>query len=434
MAAEVQVKEHQLNRGQELRFEVGNVAEDAKKPMIQLIEGQAEMFGMPLKKYTKYASFPPGFRGAIYTHTSARIEVTGVLEIEYIATKNQPMLAYVNVHAGITELREKTADGQSGPVVMITGPKCVGKSTLCKVLCNYAVRATTPVVFVDLDVGQNTVMPGCISMVGVEHLADFVNEIDTRAPFAYCFGHYNPMENQKLYDLQVTKAAAVLKKKLQTERFRKGGAIIDTCAWNKGDYYDSVVKAAKEFGVHVVIVLDHERMVADLTRDLPESIRIVHLPKSGGVESLSALQEAEARKLTVHRYFYGTRMCRYYPITIDLPFGGENSELPRIARIGVEALPASCLPFGMDPSEHQTMVEVVPYTPALNNRIVAFIEDVKPLSSVVIGYRVIGFMLIKRVDMEAKRADVLLTAEPPVKSGLALLTETLFMDDIMHHY
>ena len=37
---------------------------------------------------------------------------------------------------------------------MITGPTDVGKSTLCKLLLNYAARMDRAPVYVDLDVGQ----------------------------------------------------------------------------------------------------------------------------------------------------------------------------------------------------------------------------------------------------------------------------------------
>lgn len=39
-----------------------------------------------------------------------------------------------------------------GPIIMITGPKHVGKTTLCKLLCNYSIREMSQLLFVDLDV------------------------------------------------------------------------------------------------------------------------------------------------------------------------------------------------------------------------------------------------------------------------------------------
>lgn len=40
---------------------------------------------------------------------------------------------------------------ESGPKVMIVGPKHVGKTTLCKLLCNYAIRDSSQLIYIDLD-------------------------------------------------------------------------------------------------------------------------------------------------------------------------------------------------------------------------------------------------------------------------------------------
>lgn len=65
--------------------------------------------------------------------------------------------------------------------------------------------------------------------------------------------------------------------------------------------HSSLLKAAQLFNVNVIIVLDHERMYADLKRDLPKTVKIVHAPKSGGAESLSILQESDCRRDIIHR-------------------------------------------------------------------------------------------------------------------------------------
>ncbi|KAI6185288.1 Protein clpf-1 [Aphelenchoides besseyi] len=188
-------------------------------------------------------------------------------------------------------------------------------------------------------------MPTCISMVFVEQLTDLVNGFDTTTPFAY----------PKLYDLMLENMSEVFKKKLKTARFRKGGVVIDTTAWNKGKYYDSVVKAAKLFNVTHVVVLDHERMYSDLGNDLPSTIKIIHMQKSGGVEALSPLQEGTARKYT---YFYGTMNMNYRPQAYEFSYDCPREKLElRVARIGVEALPSSLLPYGMS-EEHQTRVGI----------------------------------------------------------------------------
>lgn len=50
-----------------------------------------------------------------------------------------------------------------GPVTMIVGPGDVGKSTLTRLLLNYAVRMGRRPIYVDLDVGQGQIsVPGTI--------------------------------------------------------------------------------------------------------------------------------------------------------------------------------------------------------------------------------------------------------------------------------
>lgn len=38
--------------------------------------------------------------------------------------------------------------------------------------------------------------------------------------------------------------------------------------------YSSIVKAAEEFSIDIVIVLDHERLYSELQRDLVNSIKV----------------------------------------------------------------------------------------------------------------------------------------------------------------
>lgn len=71
---------------------------------------------------------------------------------------------YLNAHAALELLRRKAELVNSrGPVTMIVGPLDVGKSTLCRLLLNYAVRMGRRPIFVDLDVGQGQIsIPGTI--------------------------------------------------------------------------------------------------------------------------------------------------------------------------------------------------------------------------------------------------------------------------------
>ena len=67
------------------------------------------------------------------------------------------MEAYVNTHQVLNNCRQKAkvANGQ-GPRVMVVGPTDSGKSTLCRILINYALQSDWSPTYVDLDVGRKT--------------------------------------------------------------------------------------------------------------------------------------------------------------------------------------------------------------------------------------------------------------------------------------
>lgn len=44
-----------------------------------------------------------------------------------------------------------------------------------------------------------------------------------------------------------------------------------------------LIHAAKAFEVDLIIVLDQERLYNELVRDLPDTVKVVFQPKSGGV-------------------------------------------------------------------------------------------------------------------------------------------------------
>lgn len=61
------------------------------------------------------------------------------------------------------------------------------------------------------------------------------------------------------------------------------GVIINTCGWVKENGYRSLTHIAQAFEVDVIVVLDQERLYNELVRDMPPFVRVVFLPKSGGV-------------------------------------------------------------------------------------------------------------------------------------------------------
>lgn len=273
--------------------------------------------------------------------------------------KETPMVEYINTHTGLEQLR-KLADDQEdgkGPVVMVVGPTDVGKSTLCKILLNYAVRMGRRPIYVDLDVGQGAVAcPGTMGALLIERPATLEEGFSQQAPLLYSFGHISPSGNDKLYKILVSKLAAVTMERLDANKRAKcSGIIINTCGWVKGAGYGNLLYTADAFKVDAILVLDQERLYNELLRDIPKHVKVVFLHKSGGVVERSKKTRQESRDMRMREYFYGLR-SPLYPRSIDLKWTDVH-----IFKIGAPELPDSCMPLGMKKTDNKTkLVALVP--------------------------------------------------------------------------
>lgn len=112
------------------------------------------------------------------------------------------MLLYLNTHTALEQMRRQAErEDERGPRVMVVGPTDVGKSTVCRLLLNYAVRLGRRPTFVELDVGQGSVsIPGTMGALYIERPADVEEGFSLQAPLVYHFGSTTPGTNIKLYN------------------------------------------------------------------------------------------------------------------------------------------------------------------------------------------------------------------------------------------
>lgn len=153
------LQEFKLDPDSELRFEVETKNE---KVYLTLKSGLAEIFGTELVKGKLY-EFTSGAKVAVFTWQGCTLELRGKPDVSYIA-KETPMVIYLNCHAALEAMRNTAEqENTNGPITMVVGPADVGKSTVCNLLLNYAVRMGRRPIFVDLDVGQGQIsVPGSI--------------------------------------------------------------------------------------------------------------------------------------------------------------------------------------------------------------------------------------------------------------------------------
>lgn len=172
----------------------------------------------------KQYEFGVGAKVAIFTYQGCVLHVSGKMDVCYIS-KETPMVQYVNCHAALEQFRmEAEEKDRYGPVAMVVGPMDVGKSTLCRILLNYAVRVGRRPLYADLDVGQGSIaISGSVATILIERPANVEEGFAKTAPLVYHFGHKSPSGNSVLYNAVVSKMAEVTLQSLNSNKRSKLG-------------------------------------------------------------------------------------------------------------------------------------------------------------------------------------------------------------------
>ncbi|XP_026193039.1 mRNA cleavage and polyadenylation factor clp1 [Cyclospora cayetanensis] len=129
--------------------------------------GTAEIFGCELLPEVE-VSLPPAARLAVFSWGGCTLQIRGQVHQEYEAG-DRAMSFICNLAAALNERRRAAAAQQTvGPRVLVTGSGGSGKSSVCQILCNYALREGWTPAFVELDArgscdkGPLQLPPGCI--------------------------------------------------------------------------------------------------------------------------------------------------------------------------------------------------------------------------------------------------------------------------------
>uniref|UniRef100_A0A8D9A2D8 Polyribonucleotide 5'-hydroxyl-kinase Clp1 n=1 Tax=Cacopsylla melanoneura TaxID=428564 RepID=A0A8D9A2D8_9HEMI len=345
----------ELKQDQELRFEVENAPIE-----IEVTSGLAEIFGVELVKSKKYL-FPIGAKGAVFTWHGCSITMKNARKnMTYVSKDTTPMNYYMNVHIILEKQRDEAEkDSKRGPITMIVGPQDVGKSTLCHILLNYAVRMpglNRKPILIDLDVGQGQIsVPGTLGALVIERPATIEDGFSMLAPIVYNFGHLTPTANMDLYQHCVERLWKSVDERMNKDaKTNASGIIINTCGWIKGDGFKCLLACAQRLRVDNILVLDQERLYQELKRDLPKTTDVVLLHKSGGVVDRTRQHRSESRDKRIKEYFYGSRLKPFNPHSFDVKFGEVQ-----IYKIGAPVLPDSCMPLGVTAMEFLTKVVLV---------------------------------------------------------------------------
>lgn len=342
---------------------------------------------------------------------------------------NQKILFFLNCHCCLEQLRQKAEqDDSKGPITMIVGPTDVGKSTLSKILLNYAVRMgglSRRPIFVDLDVGQGHIsIPGTVGAMIVERPASVYDGFPQMAPLVYHYGQTSINSNPVLYNTIISRMADLVHQRMESnKKVKASGVIINTMGWIKGKGYQHLTHIAQAFEVSIILVLDQERLYNELVRDMPSFVKVTLLPKSGGVVERTPAVRSEARNFRIREYFYGTPQCQLHPHSFDVKFTDV-----KIYRIGAPALPDSCMPLGMKSDDYLTKLVAVTPGPSILHHILSVSHATSPDED-VIKSNIAGFVCITNVDTERQLLTVLSPQPKPLPDACLILSDVSFMDN-----
>jgi polyribonucleotide 5'-hydroxyl-kinase len=342
------LKEH------ELRIEV----DFNKQITLKLLSGTAEIFGTELLLSKVYTL--TGCKVALFSWHGCEIEVKGSFEVAYVSDET-PMMLYLNTHLALEWMRyQAEKDHMKGPRVMLCGPTDVGKSSISRILISYAVRQGHYPIFVDLDVGQGALsVPGAMAAVALNRPVDIEEGYSNLEPLTYFYGHTSLNGSPKVFRKHMGQLAKVIQQRcLIDHRSNTAGLVINSCGWVEDLGYELLLHAIEVFDVNVLLVVDHERLYIDLTREFKSKsgMYLAKLPKSGGVVTRSQEYRRKARAKRIRDYFYGVMndLCPY-SLTMNI----NDASVFKFGEGPVA--PSSALPIGADRKVDEAQpVRVIP--------------------------------------------------------------------------
>lgn len=386
----------------------------------QPAEASAEIFGAELVPQQDYPLLG-GTRTAIFSWHGCKVQVSGPTVQEYDAP-NVVMRDYLCCAAVLEQRRMRADDlGLPAPRVLVCGSAFSGKSALCQILCNYALRREHTPVFVDLDTRYSNIrqlqsMPACVTAMTVEHAADEepLNRI------AYFFGHLDWSENPRWYQRVVSHLSRVVSAKLSHATSREGARTSSSGLVVNAPFQPTpalLEKIVEMFEIDVVLVLDSEGLHAALCKmfaGLPKvngvpKVEVVLLPKAGGVVQAAQKRIRYLRALRVRDYFYGVmREFSPFSVLVDL------SDV-QLVQVEQSTLSAGMLPMGQEAAKGVDFI-VRPFSGQVSQLEHALLAVVRANSMNEVLYApMCGLVLVTKVEEQALQ--LLCPAPPPLPAS-----------------
>lgn len=396
----------------ELRMEV----DWGKQVHLQLVSGQAEVFGTALDLGERVTI--GGQKVAVFTWEGCTLQLEGEPDMMYTSDET-PMGQYVSIHDVLDARRQEALKAKGeGPRTFVVGPTDVGKSTLCKILLNYAVRSGWAPTFADMDIGQGSItVPGCIAATPVEAPIDIEDGLPVDAPLVFYTGTPSPSDNPALYKHLVDRLANVLDARAQSDaQVRASGLVVNSMGWIVELGYELLKQTVQALKCDVVLVVGDERLYSQLSMELKRSspgTQVLKLARSGGVVVRSRELRAQARKVRVEEYFYGFRK-ELSPASQTARF--DDLQVYRVG--GGPRAPTSALPIGATSVADPLKLSRVTNPQELLYTLLAVSHAPQP--ELLLSVNMAGFIYVQDVDLAKGTITYLAPCAGPLPSPLLL--------------
>lgn len=330
------------------------------------------------------------------------------------------------------------------PICFVCEPcdaRNVGKSTLCRILLNYAARRGRTPIFVDLDPDQGHIgLPGTIGALSIEAPIDIETGFQLKSSLLMQFGHTSPSADAEsksdlYYKAIVDNLAKVVHSKLEHDKKSYySGVIINSSSWTDSNDYKILVDACKSFRANMVLVVDDEVLQDDLQKDLSDSptpVKVINLPKTVEIYKTRATESVEVRYSRIKEYFYGTESESFNPMTSEFEFSYIKRLIYRIGNPLI--LPDALMPLGRKPQEKRTKVSHYDCKASeLLHHVLAIsyckLEDVLENPDCVLRTNIMGFICITSV--RGDKVSILYPQKVPIDHVL-LYSDIQYMDSLI---
>lgn len=381
---------------------------------IELTDGIAFCHGWTLPQRTRLTFRDQSFPISTNNY-GCSIKVSGNYISYYSAPFGDPMEQYPFIKEII-----QSVDSVQPPTIFVVGSPSVGKTSLCKWLCNTILSSGNQryPIYVNADPDQAPFCPpGCIGAIPVTSPINNFGFPFTD-PIIYMYGTVRVEEKKApLYIDQLKELLRHISERRKFVGSLDGGTVIDFPSVTSKCIFDILEKTITNLDAASVrvIVIGDDKLFNNIRRSMP-AVKTHKIPMLPGIENLSKESRALIRSNEIRRYFYGDGNPDLLPQIYLL--SKSNVQLYSLGYWSV--LDESIMPIQTEMPDPK-FPQPVPFGDRLIGLILAILPQ--ETKSLLWKQTVIGFMHVVGLGEDEKQLSVLKPNPDPLPSNNIIVSQ-----------